>query len=641
MLNLTERQLQITKFILNGEGNITTRSLSEIYKVSTRQVRYDLDRIEYDLKKQGLELIKNRTSGIRIEGNAQSRQSLLAVIQTEEMNLDFPCLVAALLLLYSTSTVMKLANELQVGRNKIMGALPKVEKILRVAGLTLDKRPSIGMQLVGEEFQIRMAKFKLNPLIGTGIENYFAKKRSQYHEEKIIAAMTTYQKETGVAFSDQGSKELILTLCYQQLRISQGYGITYDIDVTKEAIFSEDFELIRSCFLSVGLNLTVEETIFVLHQIRNTQVVYLPDSKKNQAIHQDARQLAREFASLISERLGVDFVGNASFLNGLKLHLHVALHRMRSHQVIKNPLTEQIRYKYRFIFETCKQVIIQLEQGYQLNFPDDEIAYVAMHVSACFEMVNQTGLMPKALVVCHSGLATSNLLATRLKVMLPELSILGPLGASELKSELMNDVDFVISTIALQVADKDLIVVHPLLGIDDVLALKKRVINVTSQKQLSHLLLDTPADDLELGDLLVADQMKLQKRAASWRLAIEMAAQPLVENNSIHQGYVKAMIEAVENFGPYMVFIPDVAVVHASPSAGVIKEGLSILTLAKPVVLGDRQGASVSCFIVLATVEKESQLFMKLMRLLDHQNNVNQLLSSTSVGDMLQMTNKH
>jgi len=640
MLNLTERQFQIIKRILTDVEQITSRHLSDIYRVSTRAIRYDLDAIEYNIKKQGLNLLRNRISGMTIEGDDQRKKALLAVIESNIVSLDFPCLVATCLLLNSTLTVTKLADELQVSRNKIIQSLDEVKKIFADAGLSLDRRSSVGIRVQGTENQIRMAKFKLNPLIGDEIESYFAKKLSHYHEDKIINAIIAYQKETAVQFSDQGSKELVLTLCYQQLRISQGYSITYDYNETKKAILSEDFEIIRLCFKNVGLTLTVEETIFVLHQIRNTQVIYLPDSEKNNIVHNDAMELTREFARLASIRLGIDFVGNTRFLSGLKLHLNVAIHRLRSGKAIKNPLTESIKYKYRFIFETCKQMITQLEHDYDLNFPDDEIAYIAMHISACFEMVSKTGYMPKALVACHSGLATSNLLATRLKVMMPELSILGPVGLSELTSDLIDEVDFIISTVTLPLIEKDVILINPLLGIDDVLTLKKRVINATSKKQLSHLIIDSPTEILAFSDLLCSNQIQLQQKVSSWRSAIEMAANPLIEDEFVSKNYMRAMIEAVEKFGPYMVFIPDIAIVHASPNAGVIKEGMSILTLKKPLVLGDIHGVSVSCFIVLAALHKGSKLFMNLVSILESRDSINRLLNASFEQEILEITNE-
>lgn len=640
--NLTARQLQIIKRILaDDSAKIMLQQLSEIHRVSTRQLHYDLDMIEYHLKKQNLELVKSRIEGIKITGDAKTIAALFSTVKTQSANIDFPCLIAIELLLQAKTSVAKLADELLVSRNKLIAALPEVEKLLATAGLILARKPSIGMQIIGDEQQIRMAKFKLNPVISEELEDYFAKKLLQFQVAEITNAIASYQRATEVGFSDKGIKELILILCYQQLRISQGYNVTYDFNTTKEAILAEDFAIIKTCFEQNGLRLTVEEIVFVLLQIRNTQVVYLPDAKKDSVENDEVGKLTTDFALLVSERLGLDFMSNGRFLNGLKLHLSVAMHRLRSGQVIKNPLTESVKYKYRFIFETCKQIIMQLEGAHGLDFPDDEIAYIAMHVGACFEMAYQAGYQPTALVVCNSGLATSNLLATRLKVMLPELNILGPMALSELKKSenLLDQVDFIISTINFSLTDKNVIVVSPLLGLDDVLLLKKRVINIASKKQLSYLITDTQTITLQLGDLLNANAITLQAHVTNWPTAIEEAARPLLAAGNITMKYIKAMIEAVENFGPYMVFIPEIAIIHAAPSAGVIKEGLSVLTLDKQLILGDNSGVPVRCFIVLATAEKESQLFMNLISLLDNEANVTQLLNSETVADVLQISN--
>lgn len=640
MFNLTTRQLQIITRIIT-EPKVTSQQLSEIHRISTRSIHYDLDMIEYYLKRQGMALVKSRTDGIKIECDSVNKKKLSLMIEDASTGIDFPCLLAIEFLLRGRTTVTKLADDLQVSRNKITQALPETESILLTAGLTIDKRPSVGMEVIGSERLIRIAKFKLNSLIPDGLEKYFTERLSHFHVKKVTDAVNSYQRTTGVGFSDLGVKELVLSLCYQQLRISQGHHVAYDYNEMKEAILAEDFEVIKTCFEQSDILLNVEEIIFVLHQIRNTQVLYLPDAKKNVMTDSNVDKLTKDFALLVSERLGIDFSGNGNFLNGLKLHLNVAMHRLRTGQIIKNPLTESVKYKYRFIFETCKQIIMQLESDYDLNFPDDEIAYIAMHVGACFEIVNQVGYRPKALVICNSGLATSNLLATRLKVMLPELSILGPMALSEFEKnpEMVNNVDFVISTIAISITEKDVIIVNPLLGIDDVLALKKRVINTTSKKELSYLVSDAGTNSLILGDLLNRNKIQLQVGITSWRLAIEKAASPLISAGSIKSTYIKAMIAAVENFGPYMVFIPEIAIVHAAPSAGVIKDDLSIMTLDKPLTLGDSGDTTVRCFIVLATAQKESMLFINLVSLLDKKENINQILDGISIDEILQISN--
>jgi len=619
--------------MLISEKQVTSRILSDMFNVSTRSIRYDLEMIEYAFKKWELTLENHRINGIAIKGNQQIKTSLLAYISDSEIQLGLAEKIIAHLMLENITTVMELAALFHVSRNKIVNTLPDVEEALQQVNLFLDKRPSVGMALKADELTIRLALFKLS----TPIRKYIAEKLMTSHQKTIANAITSYQKATGITFSDQGIHELTLTLCYQQLRIEKNGNITYPYDVTKEGINSENFQMIMTCFQTEKIVLTVEEGIFVLHQIRNTQMIYFPIEKKNSDVHHQAARLAQRFASEASQRFGVALIDNHVFLNALTLHLNVALHRLNTGNVIHNSLTESVKYKYRFIFETCKQIIMNLEKEFEYNFPDDEIAYIAMHVGACCEMSQRIDDRPKALVVCHSGLATSTLLVSRLKSMLPELSILGPVGISEITDERIDEVDFIVSTIHLDISDKKLIVVNPLLGIDDVMILKKCVINITSNKQLSYLLTDHEKKPLQLGDLLTETQIQLKQSLNSWRQGIKQAAMPLLQEGYIKESYVEAMIEAVEEFGPYMVFIPNIAIVHAAPSAGILKEGLSVLTLDKPLILGETGQVLVSCFIVLATLDKASQLFMNLISILGSNENVMALLTCGTVKQVLEL----
>ena len=629
---LSERQLQIIKRLLTNKEKISSNYLGEVYRVSSRTIRYDLDNIEYYLNQYELKLDRHRLHGLTIQGDHQQKQALLE--QMENPNISLTYLIAVEFLLHPTSTIMNLANKFMVSKNKVNQVMPEVEAVLLKANLTLAKRPAVGVSIQGSEHQIRMAIFKINLLASEDLEEYLLKRLPLADQLTIKAIINCYQKAIGTQFSDQGVKELVLALCYQQLRLKGQHYISYPYDEVKQTILCEDLETILRCFKDQGIVLPVEEAIFVLKQIRNTQVIY-----SSKVVNDDASEMAKEFAALASARLGIDFTNNHNFLNGLRLHLNVAIHRLQTDQVIQNPLTEQVKYKYRFIFETCKKIIMQLEPKYQLNFPDDEIAYLAMHVGACLEVAHQVGYLPKALVVCHSGLATSILLATRLKIMLPEMRILGPIGLSELKPELIDEVDLVISTVAFPLTEKELIVVNPLLEMEDVIRLKKRMLTITNRKQLSHLILDQEegASPLMMKDLVKAGNIQLQVKVENWRSGIEIAATPLTKQGFVTQQYVRAMIEAVEKFGPYMVLIPKIAFVHAAPKSGVLKEGISILTLKEPILLGDKNGATVSCFIVLAALQKESQLILDLIKILDSEENQERLMTSFEKDEILQL----
>ena len=635
-IELSERQLQILKLLVTKVGKVSSSSLAEIYEVSSRTIRYDLDAIEYKLSRQGLNLERCRTNGIIVGGN---REQLLGLFkQLSSSKLTFPYEIAMEFLLNHTVTLMGLANNYLVSKNKVIQALPEVEQILLNADLRFEKRPSVGMSLQGSENQIRMAIFKMSQFTDQDLEGYFLAQLPEETLNLIKAIIKKYQALTKIQFSDSGVKELILSLSYQQWRLSQGYAISYSYDETKRAVLSQELETILGCFQSRGINLPIEEGVFILNQIRNTKVISLPEPKINKIINPDSYELVTKFIKLTRERLGIDLDWNES---ALQIHLNVALHRLKTGQVIQNPLTEQIQYRYRYIFETVKKIMLELEQDYGLSFPEDEIAYLTMHVGACFEMSEQVVYMPRVWVICNSGLATSTLLVTRLKVMLPEMKILGSIGVSELTDELAAQGDFMISTIEFEMAGKEVVVVNPLLDIEDVVQLKKRIFTLTSQKQLTHLVeKGDKTGGLTLKNLVPKARIQLKQQVESWRQAIRLAAEPLIAAEFVKKSYVDAMIQAVEELGPYMVFIPSIALIHASPKSGVIKEGISILTLKEPLNLGDKKGVPVSCFIVLGTLKKECQLFLNLMQILENQENVQLLLESSSIENVLQLSNR-
>ncbi|MFG6128711.1 PTS sugar transporter subunit IIA, partial [Staphylococcus aureus] len=48
-----------------------------------------------------------------------------------------------------------------------------------------------------------------------------------------------------------------------------------------------------------------------------------------------------------------------------------------------------------------------------------------------------------------------------------------------------------------------------------------------------------------------------------------VASQPLLQEQVIEQCYVEAMIESVNELGPYIVIAPEIAIAHARPNNNV------------------------------------------------------------------------
>ncbi len=68
------------------------------------------------------------------------------------------------------------------------------------------------------------------------------------------------------------------------------------------------------------------------------------------------------------------------------------------------------------------------------------------------------------------------------------------------------------------------------------------------------------------------------------------------------------MIQVIDEFGAYIVIAPGLALAHARPGPDVLTDGLSVVTLAEPVVFGHPHNDPVRVVIGLAVSTPESHV---------------------------------
>ncbi|QPA59997.1 PTS sugar transporter subunit IIA [Lysinibacillus sphaericus] len=130
-----------------------------------------------------------------------------------------------------------------------------------------------------------------------------------------------------------------------------------------------------------------------------------------------------------------------------------------------------------------------------------------------------------------------------------------------------------------------------------------------------------------LTKLLTKDCIQIANVVPSWQEAIRLAATPLVRQNKIEQRYIEAMIQSIEQYGPYVVITPKVALPHARPSDDVYALAVSLLCLQQPVFFSPNQ--PVFLIFVLAAMDNTSHLqaLADLTLVLQHPDQVDSLIA--------------
>lgn len=123
-----------------------------------------------------------------------------------------------------------------------------------------------------------------------------------------------------------------------------------------------------------------------------------------------------------------------------------------------------------------------------------------------------------------------------------------------------------------------------------------------------------------------------------WKEAIRIASKPLLKNHSIQEKYVDAMIQNVEQFGPYIVLAPQIAFAHARPEQGVNQTDISLTVSKQPIAFSEDTKHHCKLIFVFSAADNEShlQLLTELSTFLSNDENVQNLLNANSVEEIYQ-----
>lgn len=113
-----------------------------------------------------------------------------------------------------------------------------------------------------------------------------------------------------------------------------------------------------------------------------------------------------------------------------------------------------------------------------------------------------------------------------------------------------------------------------------------------------------------LNGFLEKDYVRFAKGGIPWREAIKVAAENFVEKDIIDESYVDEIISCIEEFGPYIVLIPGVAMPHSSQSSNGVKgTGISFTKFDEPIIFDEEDDSKfATLFFTLAAKNEDEHM---------------------------------
>lgn len=143
-------------------------------------------------------------------------------------------------------------------------------------------------------------------------------------------------------------------------------------------------------------------------------------------------------------------------------------------------------------------------------------------------------------------------------------------------------------------------------------------------------------------ELIEKENIALNVICSRWEDAIIKAGELLVNTNHITNEYVDEMVETVKELGPYIVIAPHIAIAHARPSASVIKEGISMMTLKEPVRFGNEDNDPVQIIFCFGAKSQDNHLeeLKELASIIENSEVVEKIKTSNSKDEIYNLINK-
>jgi len=154
--------------------------------------------------------------------------------------------------------------------------------------------------------------------------------------------------------------------------------------------------------------------------------------------------IAKSIIQMSSEILNLDLTKDLGLMTRLVLHLRPTIMRIKYGLRLTNPILERIKQEYTSLFGAAWACSSIFESRLGVAINEDEVGYIALHLALSVENIKSK---IKAIVVCSSGIGTSQLVASKLVKKFDNLDITHVLPYNLLNQKLIDESDLVITTI--------------------------------------------------------------------------------------------------------------------------------------------------------------------------------------------------
>lgn len=530
---MNTRALSIIKILLNSVEPVSSLALSQEIGCSTKTIQNEIKEVNKELK--NCEIVSIRGIGYKIEGNLDD----IDIKNSDLYDYDrVEYIIKKIINISSTDKdtikLEDLADSMYVSLSTVKNDLKEVKKILNEYNLKISSKHKQGICIEASEEDI--IKFIIN--YSNKVDNSLSIK--DFLNNNIIENLFSIKKI------------LLDTLSYENMILTD----------------NEFKNIVNYISIYLSRNNT-NQSDFIKEYIKKYK------SKKEKPISEDEQLLIRkaikEFCRDLNIATSINLSHDKVFEECLFNHIS-NLYKRADLGINQYEITAgEIKLKYPFAFELGKIAKKTIEKNLNMEISEDEVENIALHIGGALERIDKRDekKVYKTIIVCTSGVGTSMLIKSKLEnIFKGKLEIIKVIPSYLIDYINVLDIDFVISTVEVNLENVNVIKVSPMLTDKEIKLIEKYI-------ETENVYIDLDIQNLFSSELFFKD-IKAETRSQ----VIDIMSKKLVEkgyiDDTMRQSYFERETIATTEIG-------NMVAIHHGAKGEVYENKVAIGILKEPI----------------------------------------------------------
>lgn len=665
-----KRYFEIINLVINSNDEITVKDISNLYNITERSIRYDIDELNvFFQEKNNKDIIEINNNRLKILYSENEIEGIVENIKEKEYFLSenerVNILSYEIFLSKNEFILQYFTEKYNLSKTTVRYSLKELNKIISEYGLVIDMNNNRGYKIIGSEINIR--KYIIN-ILREYIKNTKEKKieydplkkiiQKFYKKSRIEESKNTINKildYTGKTISDEAFETLQLFLFISVIRNKNGHEIEEDVE--NEIFLSKTMEFSK-----------IREILEKIENIKEKDIHYFVDFFLGSYSYNLEysyflnwiliESLIDQFIKLLSDKLKVNLTEDKILRKELLNHIKPAIYRMKNKFKLTESILSEVKKQYMELFIKTKSSLKIISDFIDLSFDEDEAAFITVMIQRAIMRNNPSTLLkkdPNILIVCGLGYSSSRFLYENINNRF-QVNIIDIIPFNQLENyNYLKKADIIISTLDFKLDGMDVITVNAVMNEKDILKLKnyglpekkskiklsellsiiRKVSDETElKKQLMRNFGENIYDDMgeksETGksfvELLSEKSIKLNVAANNLDEVIEITGQTMIDSGLVKEEYTDELKNQIIQYGKYILVGDKTILPHGQLLKNVRETGFSLITLKKGI---DFFGSEIKIVICLASRNKDEHLraILELNRYLKNPDFENELLN--------------